>query len=65
MNLPRLAGFATFRKGHKDFITVLIDLDTHEIIDILEKRDKAFPALRDLQLTSLFSRTWHKFLQAN
>ena len=31
-----------FRKGHKDFITVLVDLDTHEIIDILEKRDKEF-----------------------
>lgn len=31
-----------FKKGHQDFITVLIDLDTHDIIDILEKRDKAF-----------------------
>ncbi len=31
-----------FKKGHKDFITILIDLDTHEIIDILEKRDKEF-----------------------
>jgi len=31
-----------FKKGHKDFISVLIDLDTHEIIDILECRDKAF-----------------------
>ena len=31
-----------FKKGHKDFITILIDLDTHEIIDILEQRDKKF-----------------------
>lgn len=31
-----------FKKGHKDFITVLIDLDSHEIIDLLEKRDKAY-----------------------
>ncbi|MCB0370213.1 MAG: ISL3 family transposase [Bdellovibrionales bacterium] len=31
-----------FKKGHNDFITVLIDLDTHDIIDILEQRDKAF-----------------------
>lgn len=31
-----------FKKGHKDFIVLLIDLDTHEIIDILEKRDKEF-----------------------
>jgi len=32
----------SFKKGHKDYITVLINLDTHELIDILEKRDKAF-----------------------
>lgn len=31
-----------FKKGHKDFITILINLDTHEIIDILEQRDKKF-----------------------
>jgi len=31
-----------FRKGHKDFATVLVDLDTHELLDILEKRDKDF-----------------------
>jgi len=31
-----------FKKGHKDFITVIIDLDTHEVIDLLEKRDKSF-----------------------
>ena len=31
-----------FKKGHKDFVVILIDLDTHEIIDILEHRDKAF-----------------------
>ena len=31
-----------FKKGHNDFITVLVDLDTHDIIDILEQRDKAF-----------------------
>ncbi|MFK7978639.1 MAG: ISL3 family transposase [Saprospiraceae bacterium] len=30
-----------FKKGHKDFITILVDLDTHEIIDILEYRDKS------------------------
>lgn len=29
-----------FKKGHKDFITIIVDLDTHEIIDILEYRDK-------------------------
>lgn len=34
-----------FKKGHKNYLTVLIDLDTHEILDILEKRDKSF--LRD------------------
>jgi len=32
----------SFKKGHKDYITVLINLDTHEIIDILEKRDKSY-----------------------
>ena len=31
-----------FKKGHKDFIVILINLDTHEIIDILEQRDKKF-----------------------
>ena len=31
-----------FKKGHKDFLTILIDLDTHEILDILEKGDKDF-----------------------
>jgi transposase len=31
-----------FKKGHKDFIVLLLDLDTHEIIDILEYRNKAF-----------------------
>lgn len=31
-----------FKKGHKDFIVILIDLDTHEIIDLLQFRDKAF-----------------------
>ena len=30
-----------FKKGHKDFITIIVDLNTHEIIDILEYRDKA------------------------
>ena len=29
-----------FKKGHKDFIVTLVDLDTHEIIDILEQRNK-------------------------
>ncbi len=29
-----------FKKGHKDFITVIIDLDTHNIIEILEQRSK-------------------------
>jgi transposase len=43
-----------FKKGHKDFITVLINLDTHEIIDILEKRDKAF-------LRAYFKRIGIKF----
>lgn len=31
-----------FKKGHKDFITVIVDLDTHAIIDILEERGKDF-----------------------
>ena len=31
-----------FKKGHKDFIVTLINLDTGEIIEILEKRDKSF-----------------------
>ncbi len=31
-----------FKKGHKDFIVILIDLDAHEIIDLLQFRDKAF-----------------------
>lgn len=31
-----------FRKGHKDFITVIVDLDTHAIIDILPQRHKSF-----------------------
>lgn len=29
-----------FKKGHKDFITIIVDLDTHELLDILEYRDK-------------------------
>lgn len=29
-----------FKKGHKDFITIIVNLDTHEIIDLLEYRDK-------------------------
>jgi transposase len=29
-----------FRKGHKDFIVILVDLDTHDIIDIIEERSK-------------------------
>jgi transposase len=28
------------RKGHRDFVVIIIDLDTHKIIDILENRDK-------------------------
>ena len=35
-------GEFAFKKGHKDFITVPIGLDTHEITDILEQRDKKF-----------------------
>lgn len=31
-----------FKKGHKDFITVIVDLDTHDIIDILEERSKEY-----------------------
>jgi len=31
----------SFKKGHKDFIVILVDLDTHEIIDLLPFRDKA------------------------
>lgn len=29
-----------FKKGHKDFITILVNLDTNEIIDLLNYRDK-------------------------
>ena len=32
----------SFKKGHKDFIVVLVNLDTHEILDILESRSKDF-----------------------
>jgi len=28
------------RKGHRDFVVIITDLDTHKIIDILENRDK-------------------------
>lgn len=31
-----------FKKGHKDFIVILVNLDTNEIIDILQFRDKFF-----------------------
>jgi len=31
-----------FKKGHKDFIVILVNLDTNEIIDLLEFRDKSF-----------------------
>ena len=31
-----------FKKGHKDFIVILVDLDTNEIIDLLEFRKKSF-----------------------
>jgi transposase len=31
-----------FKKGHKDFITVIVDLDTHDIIDMVEERSKDF-----------------------
>ena len=30
-----------FKKGHKDFIVILVNLDTNDIIDILPFRDKA------------------------
>lgn len=32
----------SFKKGHKDFIVILVDLDTHEILDIIENRSKDF-----------------------
>ncbi|MEM8566764.1 MAG: ISL3 family transposase [Bacteroidota bacterium] len=32
----------SFRKGHKDFIVILADLDSHEVLDILEHRSKSF-----------------------
>lgn len=31
-----------FKKGHKDFIVILVNLDTNEIIDLLEFRNKSF-----------------------
>lgn len=32
----------SFKKGKKDYIVVIVDLDTHEILDILESRCKSF-----------------------
>jgi transposase len=29
------------RKGHKDFVAVIVNLDTHEVLDLLENRTKA------------------------
>lgn len=43
-----------FRKGHKDFITTIVNLKTGELLDILEKRDKAF-------LRSYFNELGKKF----
>lgn len=43
-----------FKKGHKDFITVIVDLDTHNIIDILEERSKEF-------LRAYFQSLGHSF----
>lgn len=44
-----------FKKGHKDFIVTLINLDTGEIIEILEQRDKSF-------LRAYFQALGSKFL---
>ena len=41
IGIPKYRDEFAFKKGHKDFITIIVDLDTHEIIDILEYRDKA------------------------
>lgn len=59
-----------FKKGHKDFILILVDLDTHEIIALLPFRDKAgiisfFKALGDdfcNQIEVYSSDMWQPFL---
>lgn len=30
-----------FKKGHKDYLAIIVDLDSHEIIELLEDRSKA------------------------
>ena len=58
-----------FRKGHKDFIVILVNLDTHEIIDILEERSKDylrtyFQGLGDVickKVTDFCSDMWGPF----
>lgn len=44
-----------FKKGHKDFIVLLVNLDTHEIIDIIEEqvRSSYELILRSLEIPSV------------
>ncbi|MCJ8336775.1 MAG: ISL3 family transposase [Epibacterium sp.] len=30
------------KKGHKEYVCVLVDLDTHEVVELLPQRDKAY-----------------------
>lgn len=60
----------SFKKGHKDFILILVDLETHEIIALLPFRDKAniisfFKSLGDdfcNQIEVYSSDMWQPFL---
>jgi len=60
----------SFKKGHKDFILILVDLDTHDIIALLPFRDKAsiisfFKSLGDdfcNQIETYSSDMWQPFL---
>ena len=60
----------SFRKGHKDFILILVDLDTHDILTLLPYRDKAsiisfFKSLGDdfcNQIENYSSDMWQPFL---
>lgn len=60
----------SFRKGHKDFILILVDLETHDILTLLPYRDKAsiisfFKSLGDdfcNQIENYSSDMWQPFL---
>ena len=60
----------SFRKGHKDFILILVDLDTHDILTLLPYRDKTsiisfFKSLGNdfcNQIENYSSDMWQPFL---